>query len=189
MNWNSAAEQFVEALSSSDPTPGGGAAAAMTGAMGCALALMAVGTTLKSKNTLPEARTRLEKSLKRLNSFKTELKGYIQKDALAYQSFLTAKKMPKENPDREIAMADSLYFAATVPADAGAAAQHCLREIERAEADIAPIIFSDILCAKHLLKTCIRCSLENIRVNAAYIKNETQLEQLTKQIKNLEKQL
>ena len=54
MEWYTAADKFIEALASSDPTPGGGAAAASAGAMGCALAMMAVGTTLKRKAT-PEA--------------------------------------------------------------------------------------------------------------------------------------
>ena len=62
MEWFTAAERFTAALASSDPTPGGGAAAAHAGAMGCALALMAVQTTLKRKSTQTDARNRLEKS-------------------------------------------------------------------------------------------------------------------------------
>ena len=42
MEWDKTAAKFVEALASAEPTPGGGAAAAMSGAMGCALVMMAM---------------------------------------------------------------------------------------------------------------------------------------------------
>ena len=189
MNWNSAAEQFVEALSSPDPTPGGGAAAAMTGAMGCALALMAIGTTLKRKTLDAAVKARLEKHAQRLASFKVELKGYIQKDAQAYEAYLTAKKLPKENPARAQALENSLYFAASVPCDTATAAHHALREIKTCADDIAPIIFSDVLCAQHLLRACMHCALENVRTNLTYIQNPSQQEGLKKQITRLEKEL
>ena len=56
MEWFTAAEKFNQALASSDPTPGGGAAAAMTAAMGCALALMAAQTTVNKKATPQDSR-------------------------------------------------------------------------------------------------------------------------------------
>ena len=77
MDWNIGAHQFTDALASSNPTPGGGAAAAMAGAMGCALVMMAAGTTLKSKNTPNEYRPLLEKSLHELERLHTQLKDLI----------------------------------------------------------------------------------------------------------------
>lgn len=185
MEWYTAAERFTEALASSDPTPGGGAAAAMTGAMGCALAMMAVGTTLKRKATPEEIRPRLTQSLKRLSAFKNELKGYIRQDGEAYAAYLTAKKLPKESPEREKAVQDALLFAARVPADAASAAMHCLREVEQIKGDIAEIILSDVHCAKHLLQACIKSSVESIRANLAFIKNEDRVNEINKQIATL----
>ena len=182
MEWFTAAERFTAALASSDPTPGGGAAAAHTGAMGCALALMAAQTTLKRKGTLPEVRTRLEKSVKRLGALKNQLDTYVQKDADAYTAYLTAKKLPKENPTRGEALAQALWFAATVPADTAATALEVLKEIETLKPDIAEIIFSDVLCAKHLLQACLRCAVENIRANLKFIENEDRKNILEKQI-------
>ena len=182
MEWYTAAERFAEALASSDPTPGGGAAAAMAGAMGCGLAMMAVGTTLKRKSTPEELRPRLTQSLKRLAAFKTELKGYIQKDGEAYAAYLTAKKLPKDSPAREKAVQDALLFAAGVPADAASAAMHCLREVDQIKGDVADVILSDVFCAKHLLQACIKCSVESIRANLAFIKNEDRVNELNKQI-------
>ncbi len=185
MEWYTAAERFTEALAAPEPTPGGGAAAAMAGAMGCALAMMAVGTTLKRKATPEEARPRLTQSLKRLTAFKNELKGYIRQDGEAYAAYLTAKKLSKDNPAREKAVQDALLFAARVPADAASAALHCLREVEQIKGDVAEIILSDAACAKQLLQACIKCSVESIRANLAFIKNEDRVNEINKQIATL----
>ncbi len=182
MEWFTAAERFTQALSSSEPTPGGGAAAAMTGAMGCALAIMAVNTTLKRKATPDSIRPKLTDSLKRLISFKNELNSYVRQDGEAYAAYLTAKKLPKENLQREQAIQDALMLAARIPADAASAAVHCLREVEHIEGDIAEIIFSDISCSKYLLQACIKCSVENIRANLSFITHEDRVNELNKLI-------
>ena len=167
MEWYTAAERFTEALASSEPTPGGGAAAAMAGAMGCALAMMAVGTRLNRRATPEDGRPRLV---------------HIQKDGEAYAAYLTAKKLPKESAEREKAVQDALLFAARVPADAASAAMHCLREVDAIKSDVAEIILSDIYCAKHLLQACIKSSVESIRANLSFITNEDRVNEINKQI-------
>ncbi len=182
MEWYTAAERFTEALSSSDPTPGGGAAAAQAGAMGTALLLMAIGTTLKRKNLESGTKNSLEIASKRVGSLKNQLKRYVQQDGEAYAMYLTAKHIPKEDPSRESALQTALEGAAQVPADTAATALQVLKELEQIEPYIAPIILADVLCAKHLLKAAIRCAIENIRANMAFIHSEKLLEKLDKQI-------
>ena len=177
-----AVERFLDALAGAEPTPGGGAAAACTGAMGCALASMAIGTTLKRKTLAPDVRAKLEKSLGMLRSFRSELQGYIQKDAEAYTGYLTAVKLPKELPAREQAVQDALVFASKVPADSAKAALCALREIDAIKDLVAPVIMADIFCARHLLQACIKCAVENIRANLVYIKNTDKTSELEKQI-------
>ena len=187
MEWYTAAERFTEALATSDATPGGGAAAAMASAMGCALALMAAKTTLKRKNTPAEIRTRLDPAVKRLGALKTELKTYIHKDSEAYSAYLTAAKLPKNDPHRAKALESALWFAASVPADCAKTAVHCLQEIDKIKEIIAPVILSDIYCAQHLLKSGIKCSVENIQANVAFIQNKDHIAKLEKIIAGLEK--
>ena len=182
MEWFTAAERFTTALASSDPTPGGGAAAAHAGAMGCALAIMATGITLKRKSTPAAARTQLEPSLKRLQSLKKQLSLSVQKDAQAYSAYITACKLSKEDPSRPQAVQEALFFAASIPADIAKTAVEALKEIETVKHYIADTIFSDIVCAKYLLQTCVRCAIENIRVNLVFIKNEDTRNSLEKQI-------
>ena len=182
MEWFKAAEKFNESLSSSEPTPGGGAAAAMSAAMGCSLALMAAQTTLNRKFTTDEIKKRLDPHVRKLWALKAQLNHYIQEDGIAYSGYVVAKKLPKENIDREKAMQDALIYAARVPADTATTAIQCLREIDLIKDDISPIILSDIYCAQHLLKTSVRCCIENIKANLAFIKNEDWIKKFTQHI-------
>lgn len=182
MEWYTAADKFTEALASSEPTPGGGAAAAQAGAMGCALALMAAGTTLKRKTTPEAAKRKLEQSLRRLAGLKNELKTYVKQDGEAYAGVITAQKLPKDNPSRAEVLQTALWAAAKVPADAAVTAVRALKELDLIKDDVAPVIFSDVLCAKYLLQACVRCAVESIRANRDFIKNPDKQAELDKQI-------
>jgi len=179
MEWYKAAEKFNEALASSEPTPGGGAAAAMAAAMGCALAMMALQTTCKRKNTPQETKDRLAPAIRKLGALKVQLNHYIQEDGEAYSAYIVAKQLSKENPAREKVMQEALIYAARVPTDTATTAITCLHEIEQIEPDIAPIILSDIYCAQHLLKSAIHCCIENIKANLKFIQNEDWTQKLT----------
>lgn len=182
MEWYTAADRFTEALASADPTPGGGAAAAQTGAMGCALLLMAIGTTLKQKALEPARKNMLETSAKRLGSLKNQLKLLTRQDAEAYAGFLTAKRIPKEDPSRGLALQTALATAARVPSDTAATALQTLKELEEIKSYIAPIIVADVACAKYLLQAAIRCAVENIRANIPFIQDKDLVEKLDKQV-------
>ncbi|MBQ7908448.1 MAG: cyclodeaminase/cyclohydrolase family protein [Elusimicrobiaceae bacterium] len=182
MEWFKAAEKFNQALASSDPTPGGGAAAAMAATMGCALALMALLTTVNKKSTSDEVKARLDVHIRKLGALKTQLNGFIQEDGAAYSAFLVAKKLPKEDTDRPKAMEDALIYAAKIPTDTATTAIQCLREIDAVKNDVAPVILSDIYCAQHLLKTAVRCSVENIKANLAFIQNESWIQKFKQHI-------
>lgn len=172
MEWFKAAEKFNQALASADPTPGGGAAAAMAAAMGCSLALMAAQTTVLKKATPQETKDRLARHIRKLGALKTQLNNFIAEDGAAYSAFIVAKKLPKEDSDRPKAMEDALIYAARVPVDTATTAIACLREIDLFKDFIAPVILSDIYCAQYLLKSAVRCCVENIRANLVFIQNE-----------------
>lgn len=182
MEWYKAAEKFNQALASADPTPGGGAAAAMAAAMGCGLVLMAARTTFNRKTTPDDIKVKLDTSIRKLASLNVQLNHLIQADGDAYMAYLVAKKLPKENPARDNEIQQALLYAARIPADTATTAITCLREIDVIKADIAPIIVSDIQCAQQLLKGAIQCCIFNIQANLAFITDEAQTDKLYKQL-------
>lgn len=185
MQWIKGSEQFTNALASSQPTPGGGAAAAVAGAMGCALLLMALRTTLKRKQTPLQIRPALEQHITRLSSQLTRLQNLAAQDAQAYDNYLSATQLPKEDPARPQALQETLWQAACVPADTAAVCQAVLQVAAQAAALVDPIIISDVKCAQHLLASALACCAENIRANATYITQPKRAEKLQKLLEQL----
>ena len=186
MAWADAAEQFTNALASSDPTPGGGAAAATSGAMGCALALMAIRTTLKRKSTPADFLPALQQAEQQFSALYIILQKLARQDAQAYAAYIEACKLPKENPTRAQAMQAALWQAALVPADTAVACAHALQAVAEIQEKIAPVIMSDLLCARHLLQGATACCVENLRANATYITDPERTKQLTKLVETYE---
>lgn len=186
MQWFLAAKQFSNALAADEPTPGGGAAAAMAGSMGCALLLMALGTTLKRKNTPAADRDVLKKYQRTLQGLHATLQQYIEQDADAYGAYVAACRLPKENPARPQAVQDALWLAACVPADTAAACQRVLEVLTAAEEKIAPVILSDVFCARHLLSSAEACCMENIRTNLSFITDTERAAQLARLLESYE---
>ena len=185
MQWERNANQWLGALSSADPTPGGGAAAAVTGAMGCRLLLMSLRTTLKRKATPVQHRPILEKQITQAEALLTQLKELAAQDARAYEGYLSATKLPKENSARPQAVQEALWQAALVPAQTAQVCKQGLALVETAQPLIDKIILSDVACARHLLRSAADCCAENIRVNAAYITQADRAEQLQQLLRDL----
>lgn len=189
MQWNQEAELFLDALSSDKPTPGGGAAAAMAGAMGCALLLMSIGTTLKRKNTPDAHKTSLKQWQEKITTCQKELKHLMQQDAQAYAAYIAAYRLPSDNPSREKELQQALLTATTVPADIASCCHSVLQEINNLKPLIAPIILSDVYCARHLLKSGLACGIENIRTNLKGITDTNCIEKFKQLLVSFEREI
>ncbi|MBU2574809.1 MAG: glutamate formimidoyltransferase [Elusimicrobia bacterium] len=169
--WQAGANFFVDALSSTEPTPGGGSAAAISGAMGCALGAMAIGISLKSKK-LDEAKKPALKALsEKLGVLKSAIQNCVSEDAASYDAFIAAAKMPKDDPARKPKMQGALQYAAEVPLRTARLAAGAIEELERADG-IMPHVASDHKSAKYLLEAAIKCAAENVFINAEGIEDK-----------------
>src|SRR5207237_1266611 len=108
---------FADRIAAKTPTPGGGSAAALAGALGAALATMAARFTLgKAKYAEVEPRMRaIEEEGLRL---KTRLLELVEEDALSYDAVLAAMRLPRgtdaEKAAREAAVREATLGAARV---------------------------------------------------------------------------
>jgi formiminotetrahydrofolate cyclodeaminase len=111
-------EPFLEALASSAATPGGGSAAAITGAMGAALVSMVCNLTI-GKKKYAEVEGEMKDVLEKAEALRHELTGMIQDDVKAFDSVMAAYGMPKETDSdkaaRETAIQAALKLATDVP--------------------------------------------------------------------------
>lgn len=113
-------KEFLDELSSSSPAPGGGSAAALSGALGAALVSMICHLTIGKKG-YENVSDEMNEVLKKSNALKEKFVLLIDKDTNAFNKVMAAYKMPKETDEkkekRRNAIQDSLKNAANVPLD------------------------------------------------------------------------
>ena len=109
---------LLDAFSAPDPTPGGGSAAALSGALGASLLAMVAGLP-KTRTNSPEERSTLDAARRRLLALRTQLTDLVDRDAAAYDLVVAAYKQPKttdsEKIARKAAIAAALRAATDVP--------------------------------------------------------------------------
>jgi formiminotetrahydrofolate cyclodeaminase len=173
---------LLDAFASNTPVPGGGAAAAVSGALGVSLLLMAAGLP-KSRTGAPEEVADLAAAASRLRPLRDRLVELIDEDSSAYRSVMTALKMPQASEDeqsaRTAALESALKQATDVPLDVMRACQQALagglivaRNVYRAAA-------SDVAMGLELLAATARGSAVNVRGNLAAIKEASYLERVS----------
>ncbi len=181
--WQAGAGRLIDALSDTAPTPGGGSAAAVAGAMGCALGQMAVGITLQGKKLDESKKPALRLTLERLGEVKDELRNCASEDARAFGLFMKARKIPKDDPARPAKMQEALRYAAQVPLKTAGLCSQGLKELQDCK-DISPAVASDRECAGHLLRSGIKCAAENVRINLEFIKDKDYAAKMGKEIES-----
>ena len=109
---------LLSAFSSSDPTPGGGSAAALASAVGASL-LMMVASLPKTRSNTPEDRAALERAGSELSALRRQLSDSVDADTAAYDAVVAAYRMPKATPDeqqsRKTAVQRAMASATDVP--------------------------------------------------------------------------
>jgi formiminotetrahydrofolate cyclodeaminase len=110
--------ELLDAFASSDPTPGGGSAAALASGIGAALLTM-VARLPKTRNSTDEDRTALDRAADALASIRRQLTDAVDADTSAYNRVVSAYKMARatdaEKAARKQAIQDGLRAATDVP--------------------------------------------------------------------------
>ena len=109
---------FLAALAAPTPAPGGGAAAAISGATAAALVEMVAGLSLKKSPDGAEAALQ-QRTAAQMATLRAELITLADDDANAYNAFIQAMRLPKveehERDARSRAMSAAAEHAAKVP--------------------------------------------------------------------------
>ena len=114
---NKTCREFVAALASSAPTPGGGGAAALCGAVGAALCGMVASLTT-GKKKYADVESEIQQLLKSTNTLHDKLLDQVRADAEGFQPLSRAYAIPREDPTRAAVLASG----EPTPGGGGAAA-------------------------------------------------------------------
>ena len=107
-------QYFADALSSKEPTPGGGGASAYVGALSIALGTM-VGNFTVGKKKYADNEPHIIELMAEAETVKNELIALIDEDAKAFEPLSKAYAIPKGEPGRDEIMEKCLRDAADVP--------------------------------------------------------------------------
>ena len=112
------ADSFQDELASANPTPGGGSAAAHTGANAAALVAMVARLTT-GKKKYAEVQEEMWAILERAEDLRSQLNAAVSEDAAAFDGLMTAIKMPRDTDEqvqaRQEAMHAATLHAARIP--------------------------------------------------------------------------
>ena len=112
------ATDFLNVLSSKEPTPGGGGASAAVGAFAAALGMMVTNLTV-GKKKYADVEEEIIGIRSQLEELKERLIFLTDKDAEAFEPLAKAYSMPKGTPEeierKEEVMESALYEASMVP--------------------------------------------------------------------------
>jgi glutamate formiminotransferase/formiminotetrahydrofolate cyclodeaminase len=181
-------QDFVNELASDSPAPGGGSVAALCGALGGALAAMVANLTV-GKDKYRESWEEMEKVQRKAPELYKEFLGLIQEDTSAFNTYMSALKMPKETEEEKTARREQMQLglkeAAAVP----------LRTLQACKAlgDLAlpvvekgnPNAITDGGTAGLLALAAGKAAAYNIRINLGGIKDEDFVARTEKEVAEL----
>lgn len=169
--------EFVAALASGAPTPGGGGAAALVGAVGTALGNM-VGALTVGKKRYAGVEEEIRALMAECDSLQSALLDQVAADAECFAPLARAYSIPKDDPDREAALEEATLNACTAPLEI---MRLCARAIECA-AQFAEkgsrLALSDAGCAAILCKAALQAASLNVFINTGALRDRTVAEEL-----------
>ena len=167
--------QLLAALSSPEPTPGGGTAAAIAGAMGTSLLVMVAGLA-KSRNNTDDEKAALAKARAAIEPITATLTKLADADAASFDAVMAAYRLPKasdeEKAARTKAIQSALRGATEVPLETlrtcAAALVHAQAVVDYGNRSAE----SDTGVAIGLLQAAAAGAAANVRMNLGGLKDE-----------------
>ncbi|MCF7967899.1 MAG: cyclodeaminase/cyclohydrolase family protein [Methylococcaceae bacterium] len=168
-------EHFLHELASKSPTPGGGSAAAIMGAMGAALVAMVCNLTVGKKN-YEDVSEEMAVLLPTLDGLRTRLVDMVAADVAAFDQVMAAYGMPRETDAdkqrRSAAIQSALKQATLVPLECARACVEVIGLSRVAAEKGNKNVISDAGVAVVVAHAALRSAALNVRVNTSVIRDE-----------------
>ncbi len=179
---------FLELLASKAPAPGGGSAAALSGAMGAALVSMVCNLTL-GKPRYAAAQAVMQETLNRAEALRHELQALADEDVTAFNRLSAAYKLPRvtdaDTAIRRDAIQAALRRATEVPLRTARAAAAILPLCPAVAEQGNPSAVSDVGVAVHLAYAGVRSALLNVDINLRVLEDQRFVREVRAEVERL----
>jgi len=159
-------KRFLEKLSSDTPTPGGGSASALAGALSASLVAMAAGLSMKKGRLKQEEMGEVKREALKIQK---RLLQAVNEDAASYDEVINAFRLPKNTEEERLSrnkMIQKAYRGATVALQL--VCQHSIQLLDYSRRLILkgnPNAVSDVGVAAFLADAALAGGLLNIGIN------------------------
>jgi len=168
--------ELLNAFRSREPTPGGGSASALSGAVGASLLAMVAGLP-KPRAHRTEETERLTAAGARCAAIGDNLAALMDRDSHAYDLVVAAFRLPKNTDEESTArgtrIQDALRSATEAPLDVMRACAEAIGLAAVVAAFGNRNASSDVQVGLELLRAGLRGAKLNVDINLASIKDET----------------
>lgn len=157
-------DKFLADLASSAPTPGGGGAAALCGALAIALGNM-VGNLTLGKKKYADVQEDIKALNEKAEALRADFVALIDADAEAFAPLSKAYGIPKDDPERAEVMETALLKAVQPPMEIMRKCVKALEVISEYATKGSALAISDAGCAAALARAAADAAAPNVRIN------------------------
>ncbi|PNR96631.1 cyclodeaminase/cyclohydrolase family protein [Petrotoga sp. 9PWA.NaAc.5.4] len=182
-------KEFLEKLSSKEPTPGGGSVAALAGALASSLGCMVSNLTIGKKKYM-DVEEEIKKVYSLLEEYQNKFLEEMEEDAKAFNKVIEALKLPKNTEEekkiREEKIQEATKEATLTPLKI---AQDALEVMELTEIIVKKgykMALSDAAIAGIMAKTAVISGIYNVKINLPLLKDQEFVKELKRKIENME---
>lgn len=176
---------LLDRIAAPTPAPGGGAAAAIVGALGASVSAM-VASLPRTRHDTPDERTRLDLAARDLAAHRVALARLADDDTAAVNALVAAAHLPHataaDADARRQALAEATREATRVPLETSRLCAEALERTRDVAAAGARVAVSDIFVAISLLKAAADGAASNVRANIEGLADETFVRETTRQL-------
>ena len=177
--------QFARSLAEAEPTPGGGAAAAYVGALGAALAGMALGYSTGEGAGEGDRPSRIAEEIARMAELRESLLRLSAEDGEAYGAYAAARGLSRNDPEarrrRKTALRTALDRALEVPRRAADLSLQGLDRLATVSPLVSPRLTADLGVSARCFHAAFHSCWYNVEVNARTLKDEERAEALRRE--------
>lgn len=172
---NSTIDDWLDSLAAKQPTPGGGAVAALAVAMAAAQLNMVTAYTTGPK--WQDREEHMQELSKQLMSLRTQALAVAKDDAEAFASLSAAYKLPKdteaEKSKRQATIQRALATAAEPPVKTAKLAGQVVEIAGELVESGNPNVLSDVAVGASLARAALEAAIVNIEINAKGLEDES----------------
>jgi formiminotetrahydrofolate cyclodeaminase len=176
-------QQYLEELSSSSPTPGGGNVAALSAVLACSLGIMVCNLTI-GKKKYADVEEEMKEHLGKLEIAKSDFLKLAEEDNQAFNKVMESFKLPKETDEEKKKRSDKIeqatFEAAVVPSRVIETCRLTIPFINAVAAKGNKNSVSDAGVAASLIRSASEGAFLNVMINCSSLANKTYAEELLK---------